>query len=268
MSTKQPAKAATPTPTAEAEAAVAGAGEEWGALDTIELEVDPKALKRQETNARFMTAQQMEQFVANLRRDKKLTSLPLCYRAPGSEDIEILSGHHRVEASILAELNPIRVIVIVSYLSEARKTAIQLSHNAIVGQDDPATLAMMYSGLDLDAKAYSGLDDTVLKAMENVELTGLNVGVKYQEMNLFFLEEDEAEITEALQAIEKAARKEQAYVARFVDFDHFFETIVLVKTKYQAFNSGIAFRLMADLARERLAQIEAEQAQAGEATGG
>lgn len=206
-----------------------------------------------------MTAQQMEQLVANIRRDGVLTSLPLTYQPPEGPE-EILSGHHRVEAAIQAGLAQIDWLCIVTPLTEARKTAIQLSHNAIVGQDDPATLAQMYMGLDLEEREYSGLDDDVLKAMEGVELTGLNVGLKYQEMHLFFLPEDEAVVAEALKDLTKAAKKAQAYVARFDDYEEFFNTVVAVKTSQKAFNSATAVRLLVDLAKERLAQIEAEAA--------
>ena len=214
-----------------------------------------------------MTAQQMEQLVANIRRDGVLTSLPLTYQPPGGGPEEILSGHHRIEASIMAGLTTIDWLCIVSPLTEARKTAIQLSHNAIVGQDDPATLAAMYAGLDLDSRMYSGLDDTVLKAMDDVALTGLNVGTKYQEMHLYFLPEDAEVVTEALKSIEAAARKQQAYVARYADFDEFFAAAVAVKSKFEAFNTGVALRLLTDLAMERLAQLEAEAAAAEGASG-
>lgn len=252
-------------PAAEEHAAAAGAEH----LEGLSVEIrhgDPRRFKPQTQNARFMTAQQMEQLVANIRRDRVLTSLPLMYEDPdlkaaGEPVEEILSGHHRVEAAIAAPLASIAYLCITSKLTDAQKVAIQLSHNAIVGQDDPATLAAMYAGLDLDARMYSGLDDTVLKAMEDVALTGLNVGIKYQEMHLFFLPEDEAVVAEALKDIEKAARKNQAYVARFADFDDFFETAVRVKSKFEAFNTGVAVRLLVDLAKQRLAQLEQRLAQ-------
>lgn len=214
-----------------------------------------------------MTAQQMEQLVANMRADGVMTSLPLMYedpdlRAAGETVEEILSGHHRVEAAIAVPFDEIDYLVITSKLTEQRKVAIQLSHNAIVGQDDPAKLAALYAGLDLEARLYSGLDDGVLKAMENVELTGLNVGIKYQEMHLFFLPEDQAVVSEALKTLEAAARKEQAYVARYEDYDAFFAAVVAVKSRFKAFNSAVAVRLLVDLALERLEQLKAEGAEA------
>lgn len=217
-----------------------------------------------------MTAQQMDQLVANIRRDGVLTSLPLCYEDPDTKAAggveEVLSGHHRSEAAIKADLAEIDYLCIVSKLTESRKRAIQLSHNAITGQDDPATLAAMYAGLDLDMKGYSGLDDSVLKAMEDVTLAGLNIGVKYQEMAFFFLPEDAEAVTGALATIDKAAKKNQAYVAAYKDFDEFFETAVRVKTKFQAFNTGVALRLMVDLAILQLEQMEAEEAASAPAT--
>jgi nicotinamidase-related amidase len=165
-----------------------------------------------------------------------------------------------VVAAIAAGLAEIDYLCIATPLTLERKRAIQLSHNAIAGQDDPVTLATMYADLDLDARNYSGLDDSVLKAMENVELAGLNVGIKYQDMHLYFLPEDAAVVGEVLKDLDAAARKNQAWVARYADFDAFFETAVATKLKHQAFNTGVAVGLMAQLARERLAQLEAEAA--------
>lgn len=48
-------------------------------------------------------------------------------------------------------------------MSEEHRIAIQLSHNAIVGQDDPDILKKLYDKiLDIDLKEYSGLDDKTL----------------------------------------------------------------------------------------------------------
>lgn len=213
-----------------------------------------------------MTAAQMDQFIANLKTDGALTSLPLCYEDPDLEPKveEILSGHHRVEASIGAGLPEIDYLCIVSKLSEERKRAIQLSHNALVGQDDIPTLVNMYAGLDLSAKTYSGLDDSVLNSIKDVKLAGLSVGVAYQEMRFFFLPEDAEVVERGLAEIEKAAKKRQAHVAAYRDFDDFFELALKAKTKFEVFNNAMAVRLLVDLAMQRLAQIEAEEAAAAQ----
>lgn len=235
----------------------AAAGDNWAPLETETVEMDFRTLRPQTLNARFMTTAQMSQLRDNIRRDGRLTSAPLAYRDPdGDGSIETLSGHHRAEAAIAAEVYHGPVIIIVSKLSEQRKRAIQLSHNAIVGQDDQSTLAAMYAGLDLGAKSYSGLDDTVLAGMAKISLAGLGVSMKYQDMTLFFLSEDAKVVADAMPKIEAAARKRSAYVASYADFDRFFDLMVRAKAKFQAFNSGIVFRLLIDLAEEGLARLD------------
>ena len=204
-----------------------------------------------------MTTAQMAQLVDNIRRDGKLTSSVLAYRDPDTGELEILSGHHRTQAAITADLPVITLKVITTRLTQDRKKAIQLSHNAIVGQDDPATLASMYADLNLTAKIYSGLDDSIMASMQKISLVGLSVTVKYQEMNLFFLSADADAVKAALPKIERAARKNAAYVAAYEDFDVFFDTMVRAKSKLQSFNSAITFRMLVDLAMERLDEMEA-----------
>lgn len=204
-----------------------------------------------------MTPAQMTQLIQNIRRDGALTSAILCYRPPGQDFTEILSGHHRTEAAIAAELPKIPMRLIVSPLTEQRKRAIQLSHNAIVGQDDPSVLASMYADLDLASKIYSGLEDTVMEAMAKVSLSGLSVSIKYKEMTLFFLSDEAKAVAEAMPRIEKAARKEAAYVAAYRDFDAFFDLVIRAKSKFKSFNSGVTFRMIIDLATQALDAMEA-----------
>ncbi len=220
---------------------------------------DYRELVPQEINARNMTAAQMGQLTANIRRDGYVTSAVLAYRNPETGKVETLSGHHRAEAAIAAEVFQGPVIVITSTLTEQRKRAIQMSHNAIVGQDDPSTLLKMWSGLDLSAKAYSGLDDGAVNALQKVSLAGLSVAIKYQELHLFFLDEDAEVVTAALPKLEKAARKKAAYVMADADFDEFFQLVVRAKTKFQCFNSAMAVRLLVDLATQALDADDAAQ---------
>lgn len=65
-------------------------------------------------------------------------------------------------------------------------------------------------------------------------------------------------MADALKTLDAAAKKKAAYVAAYADFDRFFDAAVRIKAKFEAFNSAIAVRIMADLALERLAQLEAE----------
>lgn len=57
---------------------------------------------------------------------------------PERRQVEVLSGNHRVQASVEAGIERILVMIIEEDLTRSQAVAIQLSHNALVGEDDPA----------------------------------------------------------------------------------------------------------------------------------
>lgn len=206
-----------------------------------------------------MTAMQMRQLVDNLKRDGNLTSLPLVYpKTP--ELLEIISGHHRVEASIKAGFETIDVLVVLTPLDEKRITAIQLSHNAISGQDNRSILAELYGELDLDARKYSGLTDEMLGGFDKLGLVGLGVGMAlYEDLHVSFLPDDREQFLAFLKRIASKGKGSDVLVARFADFDQLFETLIRTKSAMNVQNVGIALHMMAQLATERLDQMETEQ---------
>jgi len=212
---------------------------------------------------------QFQRLVENVKIDGKLTSTVLCFlREDGA--YELLSGHHRTEAAIEAGLTEIDVELILTPLSETRKRAIQLSHNAISGRDDPARLGQLWEGMELEAKKYSGLTDDDIGSFSDLKLDGLAAaGIRYEEVLLMFLPEDKGVLEDALKTLGEKGRKSLGvYAARVADFDLFFQSIVHTKHKLRITNSSIALLVMCELALERLAQTDHEHnAGNGEAGG-
>jgi hypothetical protein len=207
-------------------------------------------LKNLEVNARYMTAAQFNQLVANLKTDGVLTSTPLIYRD------EILSGNHRVKAAIAAGIEAADTLEIVSELTQEQKVKIQLAHNAIAGQDDPNTLAQLYSSLGLDAKKYSGLTDDHFK-LDDVDIAALSIGnVKYQELVILFLPEEEKQFMDQMTRLQKDKRARNRLIGRLDDFDTIFSAITKIKSVKNIHNSAVALRVRADIALEQLAQEE------------
>lgn len=231
-----------------------------GTIATEIRSVAPKSLKARETNARYMTAEQLERLTENVRRDGKLTSAPLAHTLADGR-LELISGHHRTLAAIGAGLEQIDVIVITSELDEPRIKALQLSHNAITGQDDQSILRSLYESLDLIERKHSGLTDDILADIGKVDVSGLSLGaIEYQQLRIDFLPEDATAFEAALKRLGKAGAKQRVLVARYEDFDAVFDTLIAVKAATDTFNAGLALRFMADLALERLEQIDAEEA--------
>lgn len=223
-------------------------------------------LKHLTKNARYMTGDQLRRLVDNLKRDGELTSYPLVYRPDAKlnpdfyeqsqGELIILSGNHRVEAAREAGISHTNAIEIKTVLSDERLRAIQLSHNSINGQDDPSVLLNLYESLSLDEKLYSGLTDDDFD-VEPIDVSGLGIGsVQYAEVTLAFIPHELKQVQKWMKSIEDQARKSPTLVAKYEDFDKFFETVVRVKKELKTYNSAIAFAMLCHLATERLDQLK------------
>lgn len=201
-----------------------------------------------------MGPQQFARLVENIRTDGRLTSHILaCQNGDGS--IEILSGHHRVLAAIEVGITEIEAIVITTPLIEQRKVAIQLSHNAIAGKDDASLLRELYKELGLDAKMFSGLTDEVLD-FNKMSITYMAPGVKYEELRFAFLPDDKVSFEQVLKRVKLEKDKVSTHVASYADFDKLFDTIIRVKETKNVANSAMALAILAELANERLDQLD------------
>ncbi|WP_292097723.1 hypothetical protein, partial [Mesorhizobium sp.] len=125
--------------------------------------------------------------------------------------------------------------------------------------DDQSLLAQLYASLDIDAKKFSGLDDSVLSGDKGPGATALGgANIKYDELLFSFLPEDRVRFEVELEALAKRAKRFRIHAAPQSKFDEFFDAIVRTKSQLNIVNSGIALSVMARLAGERLDQLEAE----------
>ena len=208
-------------------------------------------------NARYMTAQQHQRLVENIRRDGVLTSLPLVARcSTNPKDLLIVSGNHRVAAAKDAGLTEVDVIEIQEVLSKARLVAIQLAHNAIEGQDDKAILKSLYEDLAIEWQEYSGLTDDAFE-LEDLNVTVLSgIHPLYREVVFSFLPNDAQAVDELLKSAEKWAAKERpVYVAQAETFTAFFEAMVAVKQAKNVRNSAVALALLCELGMAKAQEL-------------
>lgn len=232
---------------------------DWTKLKIEHRRVDFRTLKRREKNAHYMAPAMFKRLVENVKIDGAVTSVILCCQDPDGT-LEILSGHHRSAAGIEAGVFEGDALVITTPLTEKRKVAIQLSHNAINGEDDRSLLAQLYASLDIDSKKFSGLDDTVLAGDKGPGASALGgANIKYDELLFSFLPEDRVRFEVELEALAKRGKRFRIHAAPASMFDGFFDAIVRTKHQLNIVNSGIALATMARLAAERLDQLEAEQ---------
>ena len=212
-------------------------------------------LKLLAKNARYMAEPEFNRLVENLTRDGVLTSLPLVYRG------EVLSGNHRVQAAIKAGIKEADVIEIETELSEEQQRAIQLSHNALTGKDDPNILREIYESLSLDWKRYSAVYEEMFKLDEEKAIAlGIPIA-KYDELVIAFLPEDREAFFAFATMLETRYKKAYALIGDRSDFDAFFDAVLAVKDGRKIGNTGTALRVMAEIVAEVLAKTKMNAAE-------
>lgn len=240
----------------------AGAPEEEMKVCFTSIPASKVSTLESEENARYMTADQMRRLTDNVKKDKALTSAVLLYPDFETKTLVVLSGNHRVEAAKIAGHKIIPAMVIQSYLTPEQRLAVQLSHNAISGQDDPNLLEKLYESLTMEYKAYSGLTDDSFDFLDKLNIDSLAIGSpQYEEVALHFLPKEKEAFIEHIEKLKSPPDKKTYLLAEYEDFTAFFNTIVAIKEFKNVYNTAIAIRIMTEMAMERLQQLEAEAEQ-------
>jgi hypothetical protein len=232
---------------------------------TLNVEIQKRRLadfNPQAVNARFMRKETFDRLVANIRADGRLTSLPLIYEPDPAVPGDIVSGHHRIEAAMtaLGRDHEDHVLVVRDEQSKQQIIARQLSHNAIEGEDDPATLKALYEQLDdVDWRAYAGLDDKTLDLLTKVDVQGLSeANLDFQTVTLVFLP---AELERAQQALDDARKLAGTVAGRWVaalaQYDPTLDALETAHAAWKVGNVATALGLILDVFE---ANLEATQA--------
>jgi hypothetical protein len=213
-------------------------------------------LKLLDLNARYMRHEQFARLVENLRRDGALTSVPLVAREEDGGH-RVLSGNHRVMAAIEAGIIEADVMVIENYLTEARRIAIQLSHNAIAGEDDPTILARLYEQIeDVDWKQYTGLDDQILALLSNIDPPVIpQARLDFQVVSLVFLPEEVEQARTALQEASKLIPPGERWAARFSEYDGWMDALDDIASSFNIGNVATGVMLILALFERNKEQL-------------
>jgi hypothetical protein len=207
--------------------------------------VDPRTIKLLDVNARFMKHEQYQQLVRNVRRDGDLTSVPLCWIMPDGR-LEVLSGNHRTLAAIDADLAEIDVKVLLDPIPDKQRIAIQISHNSIEGEDDPATLKQLYDSLDdIDLRAYSGVDDRTLDLLQQVDVGSLaDVNLDYSTVQIVFLPPELMTVKEVLDDAKKSAPADERWVATLSQHTRLLDALGEARDSFNIGNIATAFAII------------------------
>lgn len=207
----------------------------------------PEDMRPADVNAHFMSKRVYDQLVANIKRDGNLATLPLCWHdADGA--IHVLSGHHRIDAARDAGVATLLYLYTDGVLSADERTAIQISHNALVGEDDLAILKRQWESIaSLEARLYSGLDDERFKSFDPITLGAFNEkDIRFETIELLFLPAEIERITEIVKKLGKSKR--QRFVGHVDQYDALADALMRLKDASTIFNSATAFLLMAEAA--------------------
>lgn len=209
-----------------------------------------------EKNARFMRVEQFRRLVENIKRDGCLTSIPFAVRQDSGRYL-ILSGNHRVQAAKEAGLTSIPILYTTQALSQQERVAIQLSHNAIAGQDDLAILRDLYDEIaDVALKAYSGLDDAILGQAEPPGLDPLSEShLEYRIVSIAFLPHEVARAEALFAKVLEKAEGEVTWVNRIADYDRMLDDLTSAKARAGVKNTATAFGLLLDIVERHLDEI-------------
>jgi len=221
--------------------------------------VNPEELHLLDKNARYMKAEQFQALVENVKKDGNLSSLPLCYRENGGK-LLVLSGNHRTMAARQAGLEQILVMVVADEKSDDEKLGIQLSHNAICGQDDLVILKELWESIQsVQARLYAGLDSETIKSLEGIKFAAISEQrLKYKLANFMFLPEEIENLDQLLKETAVAFAGDSVYLAHLNTFDAFFDLVVKIKKRCQIKNSAAAFLKLLELARVGLEEMKEE----------
>ncbi|MDP2167962.1 MAG: ParB N-terminal domain-containing protein [Thermodesulfovibrionales bacterium] len=215
--------------------------------------VDPKEVKLLDKNARYMSADMFKSLVENVRRDGGLTSLPLLWkREDGS--LLALSGNHRVQAAVHAGVESILALVLDRPLSREEQVAIQLSHNAIEGKDDPVVLKDLWDEIeDIDLKLYAGLDSELLKELEKMEFDSIaEARLDFRQVMLLFLPEEAGELKRVMEDADNIFSGDENYILSRKHFNEVFALLADVKEQFGIVNNPTAMMKLVELAREKM----------------
>lgn len=212
--------------------------------------MSPRDLVLLETNARFMRHEQFNRLVENVKRDGGLTSVPLAARISETDArYEVLSGNHRTMAAVEAGLESIDVMLIDEVLTKSQKKAIQLAHNAIAGEDDPAILQALYESIDdIDWREYSGLDDKVLDLLADVKVGSLSeANLDFQSLNITFLPEELDRVRETFDRAMALTTADERWIARYSQHERLLTAMSDASKSYDVSNSATALDLVLDV---------------------
>lgn len=199
-----------------------------------------------EKNAHYMEKQTLDMLTANVAEDGFLSQLPFAMKRHDGKYL-ILSGNHRLKASIKAKLEYI-LILYIEEVDKDKQIAYTLSHNALVGKDDMQMLKEIYSEMrSIESREYSGLNGIKFMDTDKIPTVSINDGdIELTEMKFLFTESRSNNIKDVLAELEKQELSEDCSIV-IGSYEAFIKVATEVKKKYNIKSNTVAFARMIDI---------------------
>ena len=227
-------------------------------MNVFTISLNPRDIKLLETNARFMRHEEYKQLVENIRKDGYLTSTPfVCKDTDGTW--LCLSGNHRTMAAIDAGIESIVCLATDDELTHDQKVAIQLSQNAIVGEDDPATLKILYESiLDAEMKKYSGLDDKTLDLLDKFPSISISESnLEFRTLQMIFLPDELEDAKKIIDEVKKQAKSaDSTWLAKRNEYDDWLDAQENALSSYGVKNVATAVDIILKMFNRNITQLQ------------
>lgn len=197
-------------------------------------------------NAHYMEKDMLDKLTSNISEDGFLSQLPFGVKQEDGKFL-IISGNHRLKASIKAKLEYI-LILYVENISKDKQIAYQLSHNALVGKDDINILREIYQEIEsLEGKEFAGLNGLEMIDIDKIKTTQINdVNIDLTEIKFIFIESRVHEINGVLEVLEKCKLDENSKII-YGDFQEFIKVLTKIKAQFGVKSNTVAFGKMIEI---------------------
>lgn len=222
--------------------------------------VNLDALRERDKNARVMPIDKFDRLTENIKKDKRLESLPLCTMARnkgGNDEFLIISGHHRTRAARSAGVKEIFILVIDEELTKNQVISKQLAHNSLSGFDNIEILNELFNEIDdINEKLASGITTDEVKLSDiNIKDIDVKFNFDYEPIYLLFLSEQVKNFESVLDKLESEPKK---FITDKRDFGRFAKLSRSVSKEYNVRNMVSIFSTILELAEKGLKDIKKE----------
>lgn len=211
-----------------------------------------------EKNAHYMEKQTLDRLTANVAEDGFLSQLPFAMKRNDGKYL-ILSGNHRLKASIKAKLEYI-LILYIDEVDKDRQIAYALSHNSLVGKDDVQMLKEIYSEMrSIEAREYSGLNGIKFLDTDKIPTVSINDGdIELTEMKFLFTESRSNNVRNVLAELERQELSDNCSIV-VGSYEAFIKVATEVKKKYGIKSNTVAFARMVDICKIYLNELKEKE---------